>query len=262
MGLVPGSRVWACSAPPSAVPSVLCLPWADPAGRAPLRLPVQSTETPLENPRSIVATFLAGSQSSLLSLQPLSCPALLAVGDGGDFCGLGWSGEPQRADGSLGCGQADVNLWGPGRGSAGCCPPALWGPGCFPCPVPAAFGPALVSVLSEPSTSAFPQCHLAATSPRLGHAAGRAPLAGGSLASAASREAAAPGGRRSIPTASPALVPGCGAPSGAGRGGAAARRLPQSYKEMPEPAAAAAQHYSPGRRTARGGSAPCVMPLP
>lgn len=163
-----------------------------------------------------------------MSLQPLSRPALLAVGDGGDFYGLGWSGAPQRAVGSLGCRRAELNPW---EWLSGVLPPCPVEPWVLPIPVPAAFGPALVPSLSEPSASAFPQCHLAATSPRLGHwvldthpwpQPAWPPLPPGRLQF--------PGGRRSIPPASPAPVPGCGAPSGAGTGGAAARRLPSHIR--------------------------------
>lgn len=138
----------------------------------------------------------------------------------------------------------------------GCCPPALWGPGCFPCPVPAAFGPALVPSLWEPSASAFPQCHLAATSPRLGHwVLDTHPWLEPAWPPLPPWRLQFPGGRRSIPPASPAPVPGCGAPSGAGPGGAAARRLPQSYKEMPEPRRRSITHRGGARR---GGARPPV----
>lgn len=176
-----------------------------------------------------------------MSLQPLSRPALLAVGDGGDFYGFGWSGAPQRAAGSLGCRRAELNPW---EGLSGVLPPCPVEPWVLPIPVPAAFGPALVPSLSEPSASAFPQCHLAATSPRLGRWA----LDTHPVASAASREAAVPRGTEEHPPGIPCPGAGVRCPERRGYRRCRCPATSQSYKEMPEPRRRSITHRGGARR--------------
>lgn len=179
-----------------------------PAVRSPHRpcTPSQSTETPLESPHSVATTFLAGSQSSLLSLQPLSRPALLAVGDGGDFYGFGRSGTPEGAVGSLGCRRAELNPW---EGLSGVLPPCPVGPWVLPMLSASSFwassGPVAVGAERFGVSTVPPGCHL----PEAGAlGAGHPPLAGACVASATSLEAAVPRGTKEHPPGIP--CPGAG----------------------------------------------------